>query len=301
MPISPLDSIAFVRKGWLPTLCWLLCSLLFTQLSAQRTGEWTPGTYMKQALDNTYEKASLMNALSQFSWTEKLCMAGAILDVGETISLNVELTEGVAYTFLGGGDEDVFDLDMYIVARNGEILASDIEDDDTPIPDLIAPYTGVYSVRLQLVSANSSTCFVALSLLSKQGFTIAEADYNQLSEKFFAAGGSIHQVSSGVKWHDVANQWSVFGFLLNNKQSIELENLHLGAANHYIFGSADRRVSKLDLILRDEVGQILLEDVADDPYPLLEKKTAAERLYTIELTNLRCQQRSLILVGIVTE
>lgn len=256
---------------------------------------------MKQALDNTYEKASLMNALSQFSWTEKLCMAGAILDVGETISLNVELTEGVAYTFLGGGDEDVFDLDMYIVARNGEILASDIEDDDTPIPDLIAPYTGVYSVRLQLVSANSSTCFVALSLLSKQGFTIAEADYNQLSEKFFAAGGSIHQVSSGVKWHDVANQWSVFGFLLNNKQSIELENLHLGAANHYIFGSADRRVSKLDLILRDEVGQILLEDVADDPYPLLEKKTAAERLYTIELTNLRCQQRSLILVGIVTE
>lgn len=263
--------------------------------------EWAPGVYMQQAVNDVFDKASLMSALSEFSWSGNLCLAGGILDVGKTIALEVELEEGEAYTFVGGGDEDVRDLDMFIVDRNENIVASDIEDDDTPIPDFVASYSGRYSIRMQLISGDAPTSFVALSLLRKKGFSLIEDQYLKTSDKFFAAGGSVHSVSSGVKWHDAQNQWCLFGVLLESKSDWTIENMFLDAADHYLFASAGESVDNVDLKLIDDNNKVIAEDQDDDAYPILETATVSNLRYALKITNVKSSERSLILVGIVTE
>lgn len=281
----------------------LLWGLNTTSLLAQEDAddEWAPGIYMQQAVNNVFDKASLMSALSEFSWSSDLCLAGGILDVGNTLALEVELKEGEAYTFVGGGDEDVRDLDMFIVDRNENIIASDIEDDDTPIPDFVAPYSGRYSIRMQLISGDAPTSFVALSLLRKKGVALVEDQYLRTSDKFFAAGGSVHSVSSGVKWHDAKNQWCLFGVLLESKSDWTIENMFLDSADHYLFASAGESVDNVDLKLIDDNNKVIAEDLDDDAYPILETATVSSLRYTLKITNVKSSERSLILVGIVTE
>lgn len=292
-----------VSKTLLFIYTLLFCSLNPSSLTAQTNAEdeWAPGVYMQQALNNVFDKASLMSALSEYSWSEGLCLTGGILDVDNTLALEVELIEGEAYTFVGGGDEDVRDLDLFIVDRNEEVIASDVEDDDTPIPDFVAPYSGKYSVRLQLISGNAPTSFVALALLQKKGFVLQEDNYQRTSQKFFAAGGSVHSVSSGVKWHDAKNQWCIFGVLLASKRDWTIENMFLDAADHYLFASADEAISNVDLELMDSNNKVVAEDQDDDAYPILETTTVSNLRYELKVTNVKSSERSLILVGIVTE
>lgn len=300
MPGICLPNLPKMRLFFMALLLW---SLHPASLGAQdmEDQEWAPGVYMQQALNNVFEKASLMNALSEFSWSEGLCLTGGILDVGNLLALEVELEEGEAYTFVGGGDEDVRDLDMYIVDRNEQVIASDVEDDDTPIPDFVAPYSGRYSVRLQLVAGDAPTSFVALSLLQKKGFTLLEDAYQQTSDKFFAAGGSVNSVSTGVKWHDARNQWCVFGVLLESKSDWTIENMFLDSADHYLFASAGDKVTNVDLKLSDGNQQLIAEDEDEDAYPILETTTSSNALYELRIKNVKSSERALILVGIVTE
>lgn len=282
---------------------FLLTSLFFTSLFAQETDEveWTPGFYMRQATDNVFEKASLMNALSEYSWNENLCLAGALLTVGNTIALDVELEEGVSYSFIGGGDEDIRDLDLYIVDINEEVVAMDVEDDDTPIPDFVAPYTGRYSIRMSLISGDAMTSFVALALLREGGNTVGESDFTAVSDQFFQSGGQINSFSTGVKWHDAENQWCLFGILLDKETGWDISNMQLGSEEHYFFASAGEGVKNIDLILRTEDGQTISVDEEEDAYPILEITTQATTAYRLDVKNRKSKDRSLIMVGVLTE
>lgn len=300
MQIHPLLIGRKTLLFWGALLLWSLNPAL---LSAQEGAEdeWAPGVYMQQALNNVFDKSSLMSALSEYSWSDNLCLAGGILDVGKTLALDVELTAGESYTFVGGGDEDVRDLDIFIVDRHEEVISSDIADDDTPIPDFVAPYSGRYSVRMQLISGDAPTSFVALSLLRKKGFVLLEDAYLKTSDKFFAAGGSVNGVSSGIKWHDAQNQWCLFGLFLASKSDWTIENMFLDAAQHYLFASAGENVDNVDLLLTDDNNKVVAEDQDDDAYPIIETETASNLRYELKITNVKSSERSLILVGIVTE
>ena len=46
--------------------------LLMMSIQAQEEESWSPGEYMQQATSNAFEKASLMNALSEFSVSKNL-------------------------------------------------------------------------------------------------------------------------------------------------------------------------------------------------------------------------------------
>ncbi|PHI20786.1 hypothetical protein CEQ90_05335 [Lewinellaceae bacterium SD302] len=282
----------------------IICVLLSTNnLVAQETEvePWSPGEYMRQATDNVFEKASLMNALSEFSFSDELCLAGAILEVGATIALDVELKKGEAYTLIGGGDDDVVDLDLYVVDNNGEIVASDIEDDNTPIPDFTAAYTGRYSIRMQLISGQAPTSFVSLALLTTSGESITEEEFGKISTAFFEGGETLHQVSSGVKWHDLTNQWCLLGASLNDGQSWSMENLHLGDGEHYLYASGSDNSDNIDLSLKNVDGIISAVDEEPDEFPIMELNSSNSERYELTVTNTKSNGRSFIMIGILTE
>lgn len=279
----------------------LLCLTVLISLSAQEEETWSPGDYMRQATDNTFEKASLMSALSEFSISNNLAMAGAIINVGSTIALDVELEAGKAYTFIGGGDEDVVDLDMYIVDINGEVVASDIEDDGTPIPDFTADYTGRYSLRLQLVSGEAPTSFVSFIMMTTDGNPISDEEFSAISDSFYDSGSTLNNVSDGIRWHDQENQWCLFGFFMDTNQEWEMENLRLGTEKHYLFSIGGKQSANIDLLLNDKKGQEVAIDTEEDAYPILDTNTSDLNRYTLNIKNVSSSGPAFILVGIVTE
>lgn len=280
---------------------FLICALLVTSINAQDDDTWAPATYMQQATSNTFEKASLMNALSEFSIGNNLAMAGAIIKVGSTIALDIELEEGKQYTFIGGGDEDVYDLDMYIVDLNGDVVCSDTEDDDTPIPDFTAAYTGRYSLRMQLISGEAPTSFVSFMIMTTTGNTIPDEEYETISNNFYESGTTLNSVSDGIRWHDLENQWCLFGLMLDNQKSWELENLRLGSEEHYLFAVGGEQSTNIDLTLSDRKGAQLASDTEADAYPILDTDTSDADRYTLNIKNVSSNGPTFIMVGIVTE
>lgn len=274
-------------------------------LSAQTNNgdisDWSLGEYMREATDNVFEKASLLNALSEYTFNDNLCLAGAILETGETIQMDMILNAGQSYTLIGSGDSDVIDLDMYVLDRNGVTVASDVEDDDTPIPDFTAAYDGKYSIYLQLVSGDAPTSFVSFAILSPDGTTIEEENFAQTSDIFFKLGSYIHDQSTGVKWHDLTNQWSFFGLLMNNQTAWDFDNLRLGSENHVLYASGSDNVQNIDLILTDDQGVRVASDLDNDATPIFNVKTLDERRYSLKIMNTKSQGKSLILMGIVSE
>lgn len=287
-------------------LAFLLICFGLLDLSAQGSesdaSDWSPGDYMRQATDNVFEKASLMNALSEFTFSENLCLAGAILEVGGTIAMDVALRAGQSYTFLGGGDDDVVDLDMYVVDRNEVIVASDVEDDDTPIPDFTAAYDGRYSVRLQLVSGQAPTSFVSFAMLTNSGGTsIEEEKFTQISDDFFADGSQLNSTSEGTKWHDLKNQWCFFGVLLDDRASWEFDNLRLGNEDHLFFATGPEDVKKIELVLKTDEGVVVASQAENNAAAVLSAETIDEKRYLLRLTSAESKGKSLVLLGILSE
>lgn len=281
----------------------LLGSLgLFTNLFAQDTpaqeeDTWTPGYYMQQATDNVFEKASLMTALGGYAWNEELMLAAAIVEVGSTIALDFELQAGVSYSFLGGGDEDAMDIDLYILDQSGELVAADVEDDNSPITDFVAPYSGRYSLRLQLISGEAMTSFLAIAFMKKGGHLLEEAEQQALSEKFFASGQLIHSLGSGIKWNDTNNQWCLYGLVLEQQKSTTLSDLFLANSNHYIFGAANQDV---DLLVKNDEDSLVEEDREDDNNPILNFFASDSGAYQLEALN-KSKASAVLLLGIVAE
>lgn len=277
-----------------------LLLLVFT-LSAQSTDDWPPGEYLRQATDNAFEKASVMHALSKFSYAENLVLAGALITVGSTIALDVELTAGVHYSFIGGGDADVVDLDMYLVDSDGEVVAADVEDDATPIPDFTPTRTGRYSLRLQLISGEDEKSFVSLVVLTDAGYSLTDGDIAAVSDDFFATGAALNDASSGIKWQDLTNQWCLFGLVLPPQRSWTFSNLYLGDRQYYAIGTMPDENAKLDLIVRDERGEPAAADEEDDNFPMLEFFASATQRYDLEIVRRGGKAPALILVGLLTE
>ncbi len=285
-------------------LLLLLLSLLglSTHLSAQDTpaeeaDAWTPGYYMQQATNNVFEKASLMTALGGYAWNEELMLAAAIVEVGSTIALDFELQAGVSYSFLGGGDEDAMDIDLYVLDQSGKLVAADVEDDNSPIADFVAPYSGRYSLRLQLISGEAMTSFLAVGFMKKGGYLLAEEEQQALSEKFFTSGQLIHNLGSGIKWNDTNNQWCLYGLVLQQQKSTSLSDLFLGNSNHYIFGTANQDV---DLLVKNNENDLVEEDRDDDSNPILNFSASESGAYQLEAIN-KSKSTSVLFLGIVAE
>ncbi|MEL6356812.1 MAG: hypothetical protein AAFQ37_07760, partial [Bacteroidota bacterium] len=192
--------------------------------------------------------------------------------------------------------------DLYIVDEKGEIVASDTEDDGTPIPDFIAEYSGRYSVRMQLVAGEQSTSFVSLAILTEGGTTLTDESFNAISTDFYDRGEELNLLSaSGTRWHDVDNQWCLFGLLLEEGESWQLSNMRLGSLKHrYYLMTDEEKMAKIDLQLNSDQGELMS---LQEENGLSFSHSAQDNVrYELAVKNGNGKKgRHLILVGVVTE
>ncbi|MEM7575447.1 MAG: hypothetical protein AAF433_21265 [Bacteroidota bacterium] len=284
-------------------LLYLALILAFTVPLSAQDEDFPAGQYMQQTFEDLSAKLSLYAESNGYGWRSDLCFAGAIIDLGETIALNVYLKAGTEYSFIGGGDEDISALDLYLVNSEREVVASDTLDDRTPIVDFTPRTSGIYSLRMQLVGCEVGASFVGLALLEKAGAGFSPRDYERAYLHLLENSGNVNSVSSGVYYHADDNQWSTFGFWLTPGETTTVDNLAMGNGNtQWLVSGCETGLTDVNLYLLGEAGNTLKSDVAADNFPLFSNPNLPNtENYGVKVEAVAGNKPGLIFVSILSE
>jgi hypothetical protein len=72
-----------------------------------------------------------------------------VVGEGQWKRYDLVLNRGVRYAFFAAGDQSIADLDIYIYDLDGNLLAHDDDEDDTPIAVLAPRWTGLFQVYVK--------------------------------------------------------------------------------------------------------------------------------------------------------
>jgi len=86
-------------------------------------------------------------------------------DASDTWSFT--LTAGMTYKFWGACDGDCSDLDIELQDDNGNVLESDVLDDDNPIVEYRAKKSGTFKVKVTMASCNTNPCYWGFAIFQK--------------------------------------------------------------------------------------------------------------------------------------
>jgi hypothetical protein len=82
---------------------------------------------------------------------------GSLTD-GNTSLHTVRLDGGHSYALIGVCDNDCSDLDMRLYDGDGDEVAADVENDDTPVVTVTPSRTSTYTVRAIMANCTSEPC-----------------------------------------------------------------------------------------------------------------------------------------------
>ena len=92
------------RRRVLFSLCSFTCALLLT-LTASAQG---PVDYMGEALENALVKVRALGLVDQVGFTRNhFALLGGLFSQGQSMTQSIDLSRGVTYYFMAGGDRDV--------------------------------------------------------------------------------------------------------------------------------------------------------------------------------------------------
>jgi len=77
---------------------------------------------------------------------------------GDTSLHTLRLEGGHAYALIGVCDNDCSDLDMRLYDRDGDEVAADVENDDTPVVTVTPSRSATYTVRAIMANCTSEPC-----------------------------------------------------------------------------------------------------------------------------------------------
>jgi hypothetical protein len=92
---------------------------------------------------------------------------GSMVRDGAPARFRVRLQAGVEYRFAGRCDNDCADVDLALLDASGRELISDRDGDARPAFSFRAPYTGDYSVQVELFDCRTSRCEVGAIVLAR--------------------------------------------------------------------------------------------------------------------------------------
>jgi hypothetical protein len=268
-----------------------LLSFLFFASMAQ----WTPGRYMRQAMNNTLAKSQYMTSNSTtLGYKDGLCFLGAYLSKSGEVGWTLTLNAGTEYAFVGGGDNDATDVDLRITNSYSTTLSQDNQTDITPLVRFTPSYTGRYTIYMKLYSSTSKGSFCAMAIMRNGGFNIPTNRLDESIDNIIQMGNNLNDRKST---NFISNQWSLFGGLFSSGESQNITNLDLGNTNCVILGSGDRNVSDADLHLTaygvDE------KDSKTDARPVVFHTSSSYKKHELEIKNYSSSGKSVVISAIL--
>ncbi len=251
-----------MKHFYLFLLTFILAPIM---LSAQTDAE-----YLKQALINTYTKSELVNSLYDYDYRNGLSSIGGFIKEGNYITFNLYLSSSGEYLFVGGGDDDVKDLDIYVYDKDGNIVSKDNEDDANPMVNFSPSSSGVYEIKLKLISCDANGSFCAMNFMLKNGVKPATDKFDQGINKMVKVVNYIDD-QKGTKFLDREGEICYYGFTFSSddKES-QINGIDLqGDQDYFMLAVGDDGVYNIDLVLMDSDGNKLDSDTDDDATPIV--------------------------------
>jgi hypothetical protein len=81
--------------------------------------------------------------------------------------ITINLSAGKSYGIVGVCDRDCQDLDVTLYDHRGNLIASDLENDDIPTISLTPYRSGTYRVRVDMADCNSNLCYYGLGVFGE--------------------------------------------------------------------------------------------------------------------------------------
>lgn len=86
---------------------------------------------------------------------------------GRSDYITINLRAGTSYGIVGVCDSDCRDLDIALYDSRGNLIASDLEDDDIPVITINPSRSGTYRVRVDMASCNTNPCYYGIGAFGK--------------------------------------------------------------------------------------------------------------------------------------
>jgi hypothetical protein len=272
-----------------------LCCLLFSR-SARSLADWRPGRNMAKAVAGVMDSARLLP--KDIGYDNGICILGAFVRKGASVSFKRHLVSGERYTLLGGGGDLADDVDIYIVDSSGKVVAKDTDADATPVVGYVPTFSGEYSIRLNLYEASGSE-FCALVILREGGWNVPVSNLVTATGKCIIACNLIADAAGGARFHDEPNQWSLFGSILREGESVSVTNLTMERRRHAIVAAGDNNVDDLDLFLLGPNGQTLEKDIRPDSFAVIDYRTGNHTSYGLRIKNESSYGATLVLASVL--
>jgi hypothetical protein len=111
------------------------------------------------------ERYAIASGLGGYSLTHEPFID--VLDRGHSDYITINLSAGTSYGIVGVCDRDCRDLDISLYDSRGNLIASDLEDDDIPTISINPSRSGTYRVRVDMASCNTSNCYYGIGVFGQ--------------------------------------------------------------------------------------------------------------------------------------
>jgi hypothetical protein len=112
-------------------------------------------------------QATATSGLPGYSLISNVKRRMGMLEPGKEIESSFRLRKGQKYGFVAVGDNNATDVDVRIQDQNGEVIATDEDDDASAYIPYTAEADGIYDVVVTMYGCESSECSYALGTYKK--------------------------------------------------------------------------------------------------------------------------------------
>lgn len=280
----------------------LLTAAVRQNAQAQSATNWIPGKYMTQSVANVLSSALRAGDITSFGFRDGTCVMSAYIRRGNTVTMPLRLESGESYLFIAGGDDDATDVDLSVENANGLEVASDKKVDNKPFVLYTPPVSGNYTVKVRLYAGKSAGSFCTLALMEQGANRVPAMNLAKATAKIIAMGTLLDQ-RHGVKFHDLHDEWCLYGAVLGSNESTAIAGLKMGSEKHYFVGGGDTNLEDADLSLfgNKYASDPLCSDTESDPNPMFGCNTNSYDRYKLKILNARSSGKSLVMAAVLTD
>lgn len=244
--------------------------------------------YMVQALGQMMATVRYLSDQTVLGYENSgICLAGVVLQKGESYDLERSFSAGVDYVLIAGGDEDALDVDLKILKGNREVV-SDTSENRCAVTRFTPSRSGRYTIRMKLYDA-TQVSFCAFAVMQRNGYDVPVSNLVVAGNNFLgmcaAAGNLGNRNRCLVSFPDSPHQAAVWGTVLRSGQSQTIRRLQLGGTPSVFLAAGDTQSRDLDLYVKDGSGNVVGRDVLPDAFPVVEHDSQAGQHFALTITN----------------
>lgn len=264
-PVTPI----FARRALVPGLL-ALALLLVVPAASTAKGEWAPGSYLNQALVRVMASTRKVTEKTKYGLDDaSTCFIGAYLVEGKSVTSRIPLKGGTEYAFMGGGDDDTKDLDIYVEDNDGDVVAKDDAADANPVVVFTPKEDGKYRVVMKMVSTKATGSFACYATLRDGGFDVPVSNLASASGRLLALCGRINDKLGPAYFHDGDGELCLLGSIMTEGQTLTQGGFVLEDRPYAFVGTADDRAEDIDLKVVDSDGDVVASDQEKDATPIV--------------------------------